>query len=720
MTSTIQEKKNQKCFELIVTPSNIGVATFDTPNSSVNLLSTQAMTELNTLIDQVNENKLKGLIIISGKRNNFIAGADVKEIQAIQKEGVIKAYEAATLGKTVFAKLEMLPMPTVAAISGTVLGGGAELALACRYRVATRNSKIGLPEVNLGLLPGWGGCVRLAKKIGMAKAIEFISAGKTLDALKAWKLRVIDELLEKDASTEALTSAAQQIVLEGRPKRAELSLETSLARFFIEGNPIGRSLFCMLAKKQILKQTKGKYPAPLEILKVIRKVFELPAKNAYELESQAFANLVTSEVAANLIGIFFAQQDSKKMETDGSNGEATAASPKIIGVLGSGIMGSGIAQAAAYAGFHVLLYDINDEVLEQGVKRIANLFDGLVDRGKLSAPEANRMVENIATTTELAELRDSDLVIEAIVEDPAIKKKTLTELSKHLKKECIFASNTSSLSISAMSEALDQPENMVGIHFFNPVHRMPLVEVVKADKTSVLTMNTAKKFAQKLGKTTVVASDAPGFIVNRILGPYLREAVVLLEQGMEAEDIDKAIKSFGMPMGPITLLDEIGLDVAGKVMESMSHAFGERQGPLKLFKIIQEQKLLGKKGQKGFFLYDEKGKRLGLNPDITQAIQAEPIKKTAGEIQDRLILLMVNEAAMCLEEEIATSPAQLDLAMIFGTGFPPYRGGLLRYADKLSTPLVVEKMDWIATAQGQRYKPCKLLMQLAQDRKSFY
>jgi 3-hydroxyacyl-CoA dehydrogenase/enoyl-CoA hydratase/3-hydroxybutyryl-CoA epimerase len=719
MSNGNSEKKTQPAFMLEITPNNVGIATFDTPDSSVNLLGSQAMIELNALIDHVNENKLKGLIIISAKRNNFIAGADVKEIQTIQKEGAIKAYEAASLGKSVFAKIEALPIPTVAVLNGTALGGGAELALSCRYRIATRNSKIGLPEVNLGLLPGWGGCIRLSKKIGMAKAIEFISTGRVMDATRAWKLRIIDELLDKDASPDALISAAQQIVLEGKPKRAEASLEATLARFFIERNPIGRSLFFLLAKKQILKQTKGKYPAPIEILKVVRKSFELPPKNAYELESQAFANLVTSEVAENLIGIFFAQQDSKKLETEEGAPDKTA-QLQTIGVLGSGVMGAGIAQAAAYAGCRVLLYDISDEILEQGVKRIANLFDGLVDRGKLSAAEAKKIVENIDTTTELAELRDCDLVIEAVVEDPAIKKKIFSQLNEYLKKDCIFASNTSSLSVGAMGEALEHPENMVGIHFFNPVHRMPLVEIVKTTKTSTHTMNTAKKFAQKLGKTTIVATDSPGFIVNRILAPYLREAVVLLEQGVAAEDIDKAIKSFGMPMGPITLLDEIGLDVAGKVMESMSQAFGERQGPLALFKVLKEQKLLGKKAKKGFFLYDEKGKRQELNPDIAQAIKAEPIKKSAGEIQDRLMLLMINEATMCLEEKVASSPAQLDLAMIFGTGFPPYRGGLLHYADKLSTPVVVEKMNWIATVQGQRYVPCKLLAELAQSRKSFY
>jgi 3-hydroxyacyl-CoA dehydrogenase/enoyl-CoA hydratase/3-hydroxybutyryl-CoA epimerase len=717
----VQEKKPSQTFKLEVTPNNIGIATFDTPGSSVNLLGMQAMTELNALIDQVSRSSLRGLIIVSAKKNNFIAGADVKEIQAIQKEGAIKAYEAACLGKSVFARLEALPIPTVAAINGTALGGGAELALACRYRIATRNSKIGLPEVNLGLLPGWGGCIRLTKKVGMAKAVELITTGKTLDAVKAWKLRIVDELLDRDANTETLISAAQQIIQTARPKRADGSLEASFARFFLERNPIGRNLFYALAKKLILKQTKGKYPAPLEILRVISKSTKLLPKNAYELESQTFAKLVASDIATNLIGLFFAQQDSKKLEIDettqdGKNSQRL----DTIGVLGSGIMGSGIAQAVAYAGYKVLLYDINDDVLEQGVKRIANLFDRLVDRGKISTAEAKKTVENIGTTTELTELRDSDLVIEAVIEDLATKQKILSELDKNLKPECIYASNTSSLSIKDMSKSLKKPENMVGVHFFNPVHRMPLVEIVKTAQASPHAVNTAKKFAQKLGKTTIVTADSPGFVVNRILAPYLREAVVLLEQGVAADDIDKAIKSFGMPMGPITLLDEIGLDVAGKVLESMAHAFSDRLGPLALFKTIQEQKLLGKKGKKGFFLYDEKGKPEGFNPDIAMTIQSEPTKKTSGEIQDRLILLMINEAAMCLDEKVISTPAQLDLAMIFGTGFPPYRGGLLRYADQLSTPVVVQKLNWTANVQGQRYEPCKLLAEMVQELKSFY
>lgn len=694
--------------------NGIAVITIDVPDTKVNTLSRYSMTELNAVLDEiVAQAGLKGLVIASGKTDNFIAGADVNEIQVIQHQSQLEAYDAAQLGKEVFAKIEKLPFATVAAINGTCLGGGTELTLWCKYRVATSKAKIGLPEVKLGLIPGWGGCIRLPKLIGLQQSLGLVMEGKIVDAKKAWRLGLIDEVVEG----ENLIARAKEIAGGQKPKRgASKKIQESLMGLLLETNPIGLNVLHKQAHKMVMRATKGKYPAPVEALKVMIKGVRMPAEKGYELESRTFSRLAMTSVSKNLVGIFFAQTESKRMPSG-----AGKPSVNTVGVLGAGVMGAGIAQACAKAGYKVVVKDIEQKFLDKGKATITDLFDNLVQRKKMTTDEAKKMVDEIVFTTNYSALADCDLVIEAVLEDLALKQKALAELDQTITKPYVFATNTSSLSVSKIAEGTADPGKVVGLHFFNPVHKMPLVEIVKGAKTSNEAISAAMSVALKLDKTTVITNDAPGFVVNRILAPYLREAAVLAEEGVPIPDIDKAMKDFGMPMGPMVLLDEIGLDIAAKVIHVMHDALGERMAPPSLMNGIADLKLLGRKGGKGIYLYDEKTKKPSeVNPDVQALIKSAPSKKSKGEIQDRLVLLMLNEAVRCLEEKVVEDPAQLDLAMIFGTGFAPFTGGILKYADAEGIAIVYEKLDYLSRVVGERYKPAKLLQEMAERKQPFY
>lgn len=703
----------EKDMQLDVLDSGIACLTINQRGSKVNTLGTATMTELAELLDQIRKDpKVKALVISSGKQDSFIAGADVKEIQDIQSRSLAEAFNASNLGKELFQKIADLPYNTVAAINGICLGGGMELTLACKYRIASKNAKIGLPEIKLGFIPGWGGCVRLPRLIGVANALDLIMAGKVLNADKACKLGVVAEVVEsKDLLSRAMQVASHGGAYPPKPKLAE-----TLQRLLLETNPLGLDLIRNMAYKGMMAQTKGKYPAPKEALDVIIRSVQLPEQEAFKLESNAFAKLAMTDVSRNLVGIFFAQQESKKLPVDLPKDKKI----ETVGVLGAGVMGAGIAQAAAKAGFKVIVKDVKTEFLVKGKTTVNNLFAELVAKHRMKQAEVDKIMQEMIFSTDYEPLADCDLVIEAVVEDLEAKRSVLKELENVIKKDFVFGSNTSSLSINKMAETARTPASVVGIHFFNPVHKMPLVEIVKGEKSDEQTIALAMSFALELDKTTVVTADSPGFVVNRILAPYMREAAVLAGEGVPVEDIDKAMKSFGMPMGPMALLDEVGLDIAGKVVHVMYEALGERLSEPPLMKSIQDLKLLGKKGGKGIYLYDEKRKPAGVNPDFQACIKAEPKKLQKSQIQDRLVLLMLNEAVRCLEENIVSDPSQLDLALIFGIGFPPFEGGILRYADKEGVRLLCDKLELLAQAIGMRYVPCELFRTKARMREKFY
>ncbi|HEY9758635.1 MAG TPA: 3-hydroxyacyl-CoA dehydrogenase NAD-binding domain-containing protein [Oculatellaceae cyanobacterium] len=699
--------------QLKVSPKGVGIITIDLPDSKVNTLGSTSMGELLNVLQQVTQDaSIKGLVIVSGKSDNFVAGADIGEIQALQSQPAVKSYEASKLGKEVFSRLEQLSFRTVAAINGTCLGGGTELTLCCKYRIATNSSKtkIGLPETKLGFIPGWGGTIRLPRLIGIQKALDLIANGNDVDAKKAWRLGLVDEVVEP----EKLLERAEEIALGAEPKRSEKVFD--LQKMLLEENPLGRYVMSNEAKKLITKKTKGKYPAPVEAAKVIFKSYEQTLDQAFEAESQAFGKLATTATSKNLVGLFYAQTESKKMP----DGVTSDIKVETVGVIGAGVMGAEIAEAAAYNGYTVYLKDIDQAALDKGIATAKGLIDGLVSKKKLSQSEAAAIMGRIKPTLSYADMADCDLVIEAVVEVMKVKQAVLKELEEAIKKPFVFASNTSSLSVSEMASVAKEPKNVVGIHFFNPVHKMLLVEIVRANTTSNETVAAAQSFAMKLGKTTVVTGDAPGFVVNRILAPYLREAIVLLEQGVPPEEIDKAMTTFGMPMGPLALMDEVGLDIGEKVIHVLHAALGERMAPPAILNVVSENKLLGKKGGKGIYLYNEEGRRDGFNPTILFAVTAEATPKQRGEIQDRLSLVMVNEAARCIEEGVIHDPSQLDLAMVFGTGFAPFYGGVLRFADQVGLKIVQQKLEYLSKVCGGSYVPCKLLTEKAMKGENFY
>ena len=700
--------------KLSMLDAGIALVTIDTPNSKLNVLSEDFFREFEETITGLEARKdLNGLIIASGKDDNFFAGADVKQIRALQSQPAHLIYEAGKHGQDVFNRIAKLPFPTVAAINGTCLGGGLELTLACKYRIASTNPKtsIGFPEVQLGFIPGWGGTIRMPRLIGLQQGFTMISTGNRVDGMKAWKLGIVDET----AAPADLIKRASEIIRVGRVNRYKKPFKLSTTEKLLETKP-GRAIFAKMATGQVLATTKGKYPAPLEALKVILSTWGMPEDKAFAVEAQAFAKLAVSPVSKALVGVFFADTESKKMPEN----VKPSIDVKTVGVLGAGVMGGGIAQAAAYAGYKVVLKDVEQGALDKGMANIKALFDGLVQKRKMSQAEADMKFGAIHATINYADMSDCDLVIEAVVEKMAVKKAVIAELEKVIAKPFVFATNTSSLSVDEMAKAAKNPANVVGLHFFNPVHKMKLVEVVAADTSSNETLALAKAFGMKVGKTTVVTNDGPGFVVNRVLAPYMKEAILLLESGVSAEEIDKAATKFGMPMGPIALLDEVGLDIVTHVINVMHAALGERLAPPAIVATIQQLKLLGKKGGKGMYLYDEKGKRAGFNPDIQAAIKAPARSMTANAIQDRLFLPMVNEAALCLQEGIITDPSQLDLAMIYGTGFAPFLGGVLGYADSIGIKTLYQRLEHMSKVNGANYAPAQLIADKAAKGEGFY
>jgi 3-hydroxyacyl-CoA dehydrogenase/enoyl-CoA hydratase/3-hydroxybutyryl-CoA epimerase len=739
---------------LTILPSGVALITLDLPDKKVNLLSESLMRELNDRLDEVLGNsEVKGLVITSGKEDNFIAGANLDEVRALQHQTPSKSAEGARLGKMIFAKIAGAPFNTVAAIHGLSLGGGTEMTLACKFRIATndKKTKIGLPEVQLGFLPGWGGTVRLPHIVGVQQALLLVTTGMQLDGKGAWKIGLVDEVVDRDD----LMPRAERIAMDGRvnryprSKRTKANLSAHLGALtkpkklieLLVGD-LMETRYRTLVQGQVLgvvkSQSKG-YLAPMEAAKIVLKsANEGPTAAAMEAESVAFGTLSNTNISRNLVGIFFADQESKRM----LDGVEPALTVKKVGVLGAGVMGAGIAETALYSGYEVYLKDIAQEPLDKGVATIHGLINGLVDKGKLTRAEADAMLARLHPTVDYKDLADCDLVIEAVAEVMYVKKLVRAELEAVIAKPFIFATNTSSLSVVEMTRAhaktsekqrdlpaARHPENIIGLHFFNPAHIMPEVELVRGESSSDAALVVGKNFAMKLGKKVTLVNDRPGFIVNRILAPYMLEAIRLFEAGVPGETIDKAMRNFGMKMGPLELLDEVGLDIAAHVVNTMHGALGERMTPPALLSKLAELKLLGKKGGRGMYLwtgpdgkkvFDAKTKKYLFNPDVVAAVTAPKSPRSETEIQDRLVLAMVNEAARCMEEGIVAEPSQLDMAMIFGTGFAPFRGGPLRYADQEGLAVVAQKLTWLSQVASANYAPAASILAKAKTSEPFY
>jgi 3-hydroxyacyl-CoA dehydrogenase/enoyl-CoA hydratase/3-hydroxybutyryl-CoA epimerase len=699
---------------------------FDMPGEKINKLSAEVMTELDKTLDNLkNLSQIKVLFIKSRKPNIFIAGADINEIQGITTAE--QADEKVKGGQDILNKLEQLPFPTIAVIDGACMGGGLELALACTYRIASDNPKtqMALPEVNLGIIPGFGGTQRLLRLIGLANGLTHVMTGKSVDGVRALKAHLVDACYPQaflddkslDFAKAILSSGGKKAVLEARKNHGFMN-------WFMEKTFIGRGMVFQTAAKNLASSGRGFYPAPQMALEVVKNTYGGPLEKGLLLERKGFGKVAPGEVSKNLVQIFFTSEELKK--DPGASVKEVAVPVSKAAVLGSGVMGGGIAWLFSKADIPVRMKDLNWKALAKGFESAFGSYAFLLKTRKMDNRQVNLKMHHISAGTDFYGFSSADFVIEAVVEDINVKKKVFEELETKVGKKTIIASNTSSLAIGEMSKALKDPSRFIGMHFFNPVNRMPLVEIIAGPKTSSETIARTVSLTKKLGKTPIVVKDCAGFLVNRILLPYLNEAGLLFQEGVKIEQLDKLLYEFGMPMGPMTLLDEIGIDTGYKVAKILENAYGSRMKVAEILRMAyEEKKWLGKKGGKGFYVHSEKGKYL--NPEAGEIfaiyldryrIQLKPYGEQ--EVLDRCLLAMINEAAMCVEEKVVASPKYLDMALIMGTGFPPFRGGILRYADNVGLAGIVEKLNGFAAKHGERFKPAKILVELAKSKKTFY
>ncbi|HEY0139531.1 MAG TPA: 3-hydroxyacyl-CoA dehydrogenase NAD-binding domain-containing protein [Thermoanaerobaculia bacterium] len=686
---------------------DLAIVWFDLPGEKVNKFSSTVMQEFASIVDEMERaTDIKRIVLASSKPGIFVAGADVSEFQLVQS--VEQAREYTRFGQQVFHRWSKLPQVTVAAINGAAVGGGCEIALNCDWRVMSDNKKaqIGLPETKLGIYPAWTGATKLPRLIGLPAALDIILNGKTVDAKRAKKMGLVDEVVE------------QGIVLDVARRLTERGKRRGKGRmkFLVEGNPITRNFIFGKARKAVLKQTHGHYPAPLKAIEVMEHGLANGVEKGLQREAHDVGELIMGDVAQNLVRLFFLMEESKK--------DPIAAKPlayESVGVLGAGIMGGGIAQIVAdKTDAEVRMRDINWNAIGGGMKAAAKVWRKKVERRRMTRGEMQRKLARITGTTDWSGFSRIDVVIEAVVENLNVKQQVLAEFEALAKDDAIFATNTSTIPITQIAANAKRPQNVVGMHFFNPVDRMPLVEVIRGEKTSDVAMVTVANLARKLGKTVVYCNDGPGFVVNRILGPYMNEAGYLLEEGNTIESLDKAMVDFGMPMGPMALLDEVGIDVAAKVAVILTDAFGSRMTKSTVVERLYADGRYGRKNGKGIYLY-QGGKRQGPDLSVYKVLGIQnPHAADARQVVERMILSMINEAALILDEKLVASAAELDLAMIMGTGFPPFRGGLMRYADSLGLPYIQARLDELATRVGPRYKASEPLKRLAEKDGKFY
>jgi len=702
-------------FSYTLNKDGIAILTFDLPGEKVNKLTTTVMNELSVKLGELEGNReIRALVFRSGKPESFIVGADIAEIRDIRDAATGEAL--ARRGQEIFNRLEALPFPTVAAIHGPCLGGGMELALACSHRVISNDPKtaLALPEIRLGIMPGFGGTQRLPRLVGLSNALDMILTGKSVYAKKAGKTGLADEVTYKETLLNVAVETARKAA--GKPRPSGLRGKRPVLIRMLESNPLTKQLIYRTAAKNVMHETHGNYPAPIAALDAIRHGLAKGLEEGFRNEARLLGELAITEVSKNLISVFYLNEAIKK------DAHPSPASVSYTGVFGAGVMGGGIAQLFAEKGIAVRMKDINTKAIGTGIKAAADIFRKRQKKGVISPLQARDGLDRITGATDYIGFNQADLVVEAVIENMDIKKSVLRDFERISKNKTIFASNTSSLSITELATASKRPDRVVGMHFFNPVEKMPLIEIVRGAMTSDETISAIATLSRKLGKLPIIVNDCPGFLVNRILMPYLNEAAIILEQGSAIENVDRALLRFGMPMGAFILIDEIGIDIAHKVADILHRGLGERVKPSALLGSLYKEGYLGKKNSKGFYRY--KGRSRG-GPDASiynRITGGSGVRKTipAEEIVDRTVLLMIKEAALCLEEKIIERPDLLDAALIFGLGFPPFRGGLLTYADKLGAAAIVEKLEKYTKKYGERFAPPESVFKMRDRRKSFY
>ena len=696
----------------------------DHPARKLNVLDGDAVDSLEAVLTDLEAAPPQGLVVRSGKPGSFIAGADVDAIGALTDAEHVHAL--VRRGQAAYARLAALPCPTVAAIDGVCLGGGTELALACDSRIASEEprTQIGLPEVMLGILPAWGGTTRLPRLVGLPTALDMILTGRTLDARRAEKAGLIARavpaawLVERAESHVTKLAAATAKLKRSGKKVRDRYRPRDLMAWLLNRTPFGRSFVFGQARKNVVARTGGVYPAPLAVLSVLERTSGRPEAEGFVAEADAAAPLVVGGVCKNLVRIFRLSENAKRGNVVADPALKPAAVERMA-LIGAGVMGAGIAELATRTGIAVRMRELKPEALQKGLQSVRAVIDERGRKKRQAPREQDAQMARVLPTLDLTGMGHAEFALEVVVEDLDIKRRVFAELEVRVPTGALLASNTSSLSINALAEGLLHPERFVGFHFFNPVHKMPLVEVVRGERTSDAALVTAVGLARKLGKTPVVVKDSPGFVVNRVLMPYLREALHMLEEGYTVPDLDEAMRRFGMPMGPFEVVDEVGLDVAAKVAGVLSKAFPDRMQPSPALEKLIAAGRLGKKNGLGF--YKHTGRKRTPDRAARNLLGLHQVRRphAVETLAERMVLAMINESARCVEEGIVAGPEQVDLAMVFGAGFPPYRGGVLRHADATGLEVVVDRLRSLRAERGPRFEPCALLVSKAAAGENF-
>lgn len=713
-------------FQLSIDDAGIAHLIFDLPDEKVNKLSNAVLEELSQILDQlVSKDNIRLLVLTSGKEGIFIAGADLNSFKVAFRDAPV-AKAIIELGHRVLNQLDQLPFPTAAIINGACLGGGLELALACDFRLVTDNPKtsLALPEVTLGIFPGWGGTQRLPRLIGLQEALGMILTGKTVDGPKAFKIHLADALAPwqfLEQHTKAFIDRCLSPI--EREKMIARREHRTFSQCLLEGNPLGRMIVVHQAKKTVQEKTKGHYPAPIVALDLIAQTYKLPLDKGLDKEREAFNEGMVSSFnnAKYLLGVHFGLEHLKK--NAGYETKATPQEVRHAALCGAGVMGGGIAWLFANRDISIRMKDIQWEAVGKGLAEVNRIFDLHTKKlRKIKPYQASLRFHQVSGTLDYSGFAHADLVVEAVVENLDVKRKVYQELEAIVAPDTVIATNTSSLTVSELSKGMTHPERFLAMHFFNPADRMPLVEVVKGEKTTDQAVATAIALCRRLGKTPLVVGDCPGFLVNRIFAMASNEVMWLLHEGATIPELEELLISFGMPMGPFTLTDEVGIDVTAKVMKTFERAYGERMAVPPILEAMYQNQYFGKKTEKGFYLYHH-GERGKLNSHVRKLLKEAKVPHqtlTKQEQLDRVLFAMIGEASRCLEEGIVKDPVSLDMALILGTGFPPFRGGLLAYADAHGLANIVSGMERLQQIHGPRFEPCSMLKQLALTHQTFY
>ncbi|MEM8669650.1 MAG: 3-hydroxyacyl-CoA dehydrogenase NAD-binding domain-containing protein [Planctomycetota bacterium] len=705
--------KPYKNFDVQLDSRGIVTVTLDVPNRPMNVLTAEVLSELDQIVQELESSENIQLVLFqSNKESGFLSGADVEALQNFAT--TTEALRAIETGQTLFQRIEWLPMPTVAVIHGPCLGGGLELALACKFRIARDNSstKIGLPEIKLGLIPGWGGTQRLPKQVGLTNALSMILTGKHLSSKEAHAAGLLHRSISPDHWQLGIQDFVDD-VLAGHVEDTQRC--RSFWKRWMESTQIGQRLIFRMTSRSIANKTKH-YPALRSALKAVQKGMK-PGPDGFRCEKDEFVNLLATPTCRNLIGLFFAQQKARKLSTWASEAKHSAHDTPIrrVGMIGAGAMGAGIGQLAAVRGFEVVFKEVDAASSEAGRRRVEKLVDDLAKRKSWTADERADLLNRISFSCDEQPLANCDLVIEAVVERMDIKQHVFRMLDSVAPSNGLLTTNTSSLSVSEMASVTSRPHQVAGLHFFNPVHRMELVEVVRGSQTDAATLSRLVGFVKALGKTPVVTADAPGFLVNRVLFPYLGEAVLMVGEGCEVDELDRQVRRFGMPMGPLQLLDQVGIDVAYHVADSLAGTLPGVEPVARMLHAMVEQDQLGKKSGIGFYHY-RRGKRgsvATLPWSMLSESKPEPVEfldDSMTALQRRVLYPMLAEAIRCHENSIVEQPWAIDLAIVLGTGFAPHRGGPLHWVDSMGSKVFAHNLKAFHDHYGERFSvPTELI-----------